>query len=88
MNNKIIKLQILDNCVKKYRKFINNFNYSLAILVYSIIESFEDINLQIIDLRTNSNSNINIKIFLIGNKNELEMNRKINFNEGLDLSKV
>ncbi len=45
MNNKIIKLQILDNCVKKYRKFINNFNYSLAILVYSIIESFEDINL-------------------------------------------
>ena len=90
INNKIINLQIWDTCGQEiYKSIIKNYykNSSLAILVYAIndIQSFDDINLWFKELRNNANPYI--KIFLIGNKNDLEMERKINFNQGLDLSK-
>ena len=86
LNEKIIKLQIWDTCGQElYRSLITNFyrNSSLAIVVYSVTDkdSFENLDLWCKELRTNSNPNV--KIFLIGNKIDLEEQRKIKTEEGL-----
>ena len=79
-----IRLQIWDTCGQEtYRSLISSFyrNSSLAILVYSIDnkESFSNLEVWMNDLKINSNPDI--KIFLIGNKSDLESNREISSNE-------
>ena len=85
INDKIIKLQIWDTCGQEvYRSLIVSFyrNSSLAIIVYSVdnIDSFLHLNNWLNDLRDKNNPNI--KKFLIGNKNDLENERKVSFEEG------
>ena len=85
LNNQIIKLQIWDTCGQEvYRSLISNFfrNSSLAILVYSIDnqQSFDDIGVWVKQLRTHACPDC--KVFLIGNKADLEKKRKISYEEG------
>ena len=80
MNEKILKLQIWDTCGQElYRSLITNFyrNSSLAIMVYAINskESFENIDTWLKELRMYSNPDA--KVFLIGNKVDLESERKV-----------
>ena len=85
INNTIIKLQIWDTCGQElYRSLITNFyrNSSLAIIVYAINkkESFEDIEMWLRELRIHSKPDV--KLFLIGNKIDLENEREITTKEG------
>ena len=85
MFNKIIKLQIWDTCGQElYRSLITNFyrNSSLAIIVYAINSepSFESIDMWLKELRTHSNPDA--KVFLIGNKIDLEKEKKITKEKG------
>ena len=80
VDNKIIRLQIWDTCGQEmYRSLITNFyrNTSLAIIVYAInnYKSFESIDSWLKELRKNGNPDV--KIFLIGNKADLEEERKV-----------
>ena len=80
VDDKTIKLQIWDTCGQEaYRSLINGFykNSSLAILVYSIdnMNSFTHLETWLNDIKMQSNPDI--KIFLIGNKVDLEDKRKI-----------
>ena len=85
INDKVVKLQIWDTCGQElYRSLITNFyrNSSLAVMVYAINskESFEDIEMWLRELRTHSNPDA--KVFLIGNKIDLENERKITKEQG------
>ena len=76
----VIKLQIWDTCGQEfYRSLISSFyhNTSLAIIVYAIDDkkSFDDLEIWLKDLKTNSSPDT--KIFLIGNKVDLENQRVI-----------
>ena len=87
INDKIIKLQIWDTCGQEiYRSLISSFyrNASLAMIVYSIDnkESFIHINTWLKELKMQSNPDI--KIFLIGNKVDLE-NRVVSYDEAKKL---
>ena len=80
INDKVIKLQIWDTCGQElYRSLITNFyrNSSLAIMVYAINskQSFQNIEMWLRELRTHSNPDA--KVFLIGNKIDLENNRQV-----------
>ena len=80
VEDKIVKLQIWDTCGQEvYRSLISSFfrSASLAIIVYSIDseESFNNIEKWLNDIKTQSNPDI--KIFLVGNKADLEDKRKI-----------
>ena len=73
-------MQIWDTCGQEaYRSLITSFyrNASLAILVYSIDNqnSFDDIEAWLNEIK--SQSNPETKIFLIGNKTDLEDQRQI-----------
>ena len=75
LDNTVIKLQIWDTCGQEiYRSLITSYykNASLAVIVYAINDknSFEDIEMWIKEVRTYSNPDI--KLFLIGNKKDLE----------------
>ncbi len=90
VNEKTIKLQIWDTCGQEiYRSLISSFyrNSSLAFLVYSIdnIESFNNLTNWLNDLKNQSNPDI--KIFLIGNKEDLNDDRKILFEDGEKFTK-
>ena len=90
INDKIVKLQIWDTCGQElYRSLITNFyrNSSLAVMVYSINskESFENIEMWLRELRTNSNPDA--KVFLIGNKIDLENERQITKEQGEQFAK-
>ena len=83
--NKIVKLQIWDTCGQElYRSLITNFyrNASFAVIVYAINSeaSFNDIDVWLRELRTHSSPDI--KIILIGNKSDLENERKISKEQG------
>ena len=85
INDKVVKLQIWDTCGQElYRSLITNFyrNSSLAIMVYAINnkESFENIEMWLRELRTHSNPDA--KVFLIGNKIDLENERQITREQG------
>ena len=85
LNDKIIKIQIWDTCGQEiYKSLITNFyrNSSLAIVTYSIEnkESFVHAENWLNDLR--SQANPDVKIFLVGNKADLEDQRKITKEEG------
>ena len=80
VDDKPIKLQIWDTCGQEvYRSLISSFynNSSLAIVVYSIDneDSFNNLEFWLNELRTKGNPDINI--FLIGNKADLEEERKV-----------
>ena len=80
-----MKLQIWDTCGQElYRSLITNFyrNSSLAIMVYSINnqETFDNIDIWLKDLRIYSNPDV--KVFLIGNKVDLENERVVNRADG------
>ena len=68
-----------------YRSLVRNFysNCSLAVLIYDITskESFDNIENWLRDLRIGNNSS-DLRIFLIGNKIDLENERKISNDEG------
>ena len=73
-----------------YRSLITNFyrNSSLAIIVYAINskDSFENIEMWLRELRTHSNPDA--KVFLIGNKIDLENERKITREQGENFAKT
>ena len=80
LNEEVIRLQIWDTCGQEvYRSLINGFyrNSSLAILVYSIdsMKSFRNLEIWINEIKLNSNPNV--KVFLIGNKKDLESKREV-----------
>jgi small GTP-binding protein len=90
INDKVVKLQIWDTCGQElYRSLITNFyrNSSLAIIVYAINskDSFDNIEMWLRELRTHSNPDV--KIFLIGNKVDLEKRREVTKEEGEKLCK-
>lgn len=85
MCEKVIKLQIWDTCGQElYRSLITNFyrNSSLAIMVYAINEkaTFDNLEMWLRELRTHSNPDA--KVFLIGNKVDLESQREITTEQG------
>ena len=86
VNDKVVKLQIWDTCGQEiYKSLISNFyrNSSLAIILYSIDnkESFEHAENWLNDLK--SQANPDVRIFLVGNKSDLEDERKVTKEEGL-----
>ena len=96
IDGKILKLQIWDTCGQEiYQSLITNFfrNSSLAIMVYSIDNrsSFEHIDNWLKEIKINSNPDA--KVFLIGNKADLEDKRVVTYEEAekyaeeLDFSK-
>ena len=68
-----------------YKSLISNFyrNSSLAVILYSIDnkESFEHAENWLNDLK--SQANPDVRIFLVGNKSDLEEDRKVTKEEGL-----
>ena len=83
-DSKIIKLQIWDTCGQEiYQSLITNFyrNSSLAILVYAINnkKSFLNIDNWLKELKKESNPDA--KTILIGNKVDLESERKVSYEE-------
>ena len=84
LDGKVIKLQIWDTCGQEiYRSLISSFyrNASLAMMVYSIDskESFIHIETWLKEVKLQSNPDI--KIFLIGNKADLEEKREVKTDE-------
>ncbi len=85
IDNQLIRLQIWDTCGQEgYRSLVQNFyrGTALAILVYAIndIKSFNDVQQWVKQLKAYSNPDV--KMFLVGNKNDLENERKISEEEG------
>ena len=84
IDGKILKLQIWDTCGQEiYQSLITNFyrNSSLAIMIYAINnrKSFEHIDNWLKAIKINSNPDA--KIFLIGNKADLEDEREVTYEE-------
>ena len=80
VEDKTVKLQIWDTCGQEvYRSLISSFyrSASLAIIVYSVDDenSFNNVEKWLNDIKTQSNPDV--KIFLIGNKADLEDSRKV-----------
>lgn len=85
VNTQNVRLQIWDTCgQEEYRSLIQNFyrNASLAILVYSIDNktSFDNLEVWLNEIKTKGNPDV--RIFLVGNKNDLEEKREISTEEG------
>ena len=83
IEGKVIKLQIWDTCGQEiYRSLISSFyrNASLAMMVYAIDskESFIHIETWLKEVKLQSNPDI--KIFLIGNKADLDQEREVQLN--------
>ena len=84
INDKIIKLEIWDTCGQEvYQSLIRSYytKSSLAMIVYSICskESFIHADSWLKEVKTNSNPDI--KIFLIGNKADLNDEREVELSE-------
>ena len=84
INDKVVNLQIWDTCGQEiYRSLISSFykNSSLAMMVYAINnkESFTHIESWLKEVKLQSNPDV--KIFLIGNKSDLEEERKVSKEE-------
>ena len=85
VQEKIIKLQIWDTCGQEvYRSLISSFyrSASLAIVVYSIDDenSYNNIEKWLNDIK--SQSSPDVKIFLVGNKADLEDKRQVTKERG------
>ena len=86
MNSLVVKLQVWDTCGQEvYKSLISNFyrNSSLALIVYAINnrDSFEHAEIWLSELKNQSNPNV--KMFLVGNKCDLENNRVVSKEEGI-----
>ena len=84
INSKVVKLQIWDTCGQEvYKSLISNFyrNCSLALIVYAINNrnTFEHAENWLNDLKNQSNPNV--RVFLIGNKSDLENDRVVSKEE-------
>ena len=85
INNNVVKLQIWDTCGQEvYKSLISNFyrNSSLALILYAINnkESFQHAENWLNDLKNQSNPNV--RVFLVGNKSDLEDQRVISKEDG------
>ena len=88
LDEKVIKLQIWDTCGQEiYKSLISSFyrNATLAMIVYSIDskETFNNIKVWLKEIKLQSSPDI--KIFLIGNKADLEDNRQVKIDEATQL---
>ena len=84
INDKVVKLQIWDTCGQEiYRSLISSFyrNASLAMMVYAINDKESFIHIESWLKEVKLQSNPDIKIFLIGNKSDLEEQRKVQLHE-------
>ena len=84
INNKIIRCQVWDTCGQEiYRSLISNFyrNSALAIMLYSIDnkDSFLHTENWLSELKNQANPDV--RIFLIGNKVDLNDNRQVEKSE-------
>ena len=84
MNSNVVKLQIWDTCGQEvYKSLISNFyrNCTLALIVYAINNrtSFEHAENWLNDLKNQSNPNV--RVFLVGNKSDLEQERTVSKEE-------
>ena len=84
LDDKAVRLQIWDTCGQEiYRSLISGFykNAALAVLVYAINskESFTNLDVWLKDIKLQSHPDI--KIFLVGNKTDLEESRVVDFEE-------
>ena len=85
INNNVLKLQIWDTCGQEvYKSLISNFyrNSSLALILYAINNSdtFKHAETWLHDLK--SQANPNVRVFLVGNKSDLEDERVVTKEEG------
>ena len=85
INNNVLKLQIWDTCGQEvYKSLISNFyrNSSLALILYAINnrDSFQHAEVWLNDLKNQANPNV--KVFLVGNKSDLENERVVSKEEG------
>ena len=85
INNNVLKLQIWDTCGQEvYKSLISNFyrNSSLALILYAInnSDSFRHAETWLNDLK--SQANPNVRVFLVGNKSDLEDERVVPKEEG------
>ena len=85
INNNVLKLQIWDTCGQEvYKSLISNFyrNSSLALILYAINnkDSFIHAETWLNDLKNQANPNV--KVFLVGNKSDLENERVVSKEEG------
>ena len=90
IKDQIVKLQIWDTCGQEvYRSLISSFyrNSSLAIIVYAIDcqESFDNLESWLDEIKTQTHPDL--KIFLIGNKADLENQRVIQKSAAEELAK-
>ena len=90
IENQLIRLQIWDTCGQEgYRSLVQNFyrGTALAILVYAIndMKSFSDVGTWVKQLKAYSSPDV--KMFLVGNKNDLVNERKIQEEEGRKCSR-
>ena len=84
INKNVVKLQIWDTCGQEvYKSLISNFyrNCTLALIVYAINNrtSFEHAENWLNDLKNQSNPNV--RVFLVGNKSDLEKERTVSKEE-------
>ena len=84
INSNVVKLQIWDTCGQEvYKSLISNFyrNCSLALIVYAINNrnTFEHAENWLNDLKNQSNPNV--RVFLVGNKSDLEKERTVSKEE-------
>ena len=85
INNNVLKLQIWDTCGQEvYKSLITNFyrNSSLALIIYAInnMDSFKHAENWLNELKAQANPNV--KVFLVGNKSDLENERVVSREEG------
>ena len=85
INNNVLKLQIWDTCGQEvYKSLISNFyrNSSLALILYAINnrDTFVHAETWLNDLKNQANPNV--KVFLVGNKSDLENERVVSKEEG------
>ena len=90
IENQLVRLQIWDTCGQEgYRSLVQNFyrGTALAILVYAIndVKSFNDVGTWVKQLKAYSSPDV--KMFLVGNKNDLVNERKIQEEEGRKCSR-
>ena len=89
IDSKSCKLQIWDTAGQERFKNIISSYYRGAqgiMLVYDItdLESFQNLNLWLIEIEKNANKNVN-KI-LVGNKSDLECERKVSLEQGKEFA--
>lgn len=89
LNGKAVKLQIWDTAGQERFKTITSSYYKGAhgiILTYDMTDkqSFKDIENWLAEVDKYANENV-VKL-LVGNKNDLESNRQVTFNEGKELA--